>query len=129
MVLPEPDYGHLMVAMKAQCALLNLQPTEYFLMKTIQLYEMVVVRHGLMTVGQPFSGKTASLKVPARPCCAPAGRMVPHAAQPCPWHTPRCTCGYVSVRASSCSGQGTHAAALCNAFDQINYGSKGDVLC
>ncbi|KAG2451278.1 hypothetical protein HYH02_003884 [Chlamydomonas schloesseri] len=62
-VLPEPDYGHLMDAMKRQCAQHNLQPTEYFLMKTIQLYEMVVVRHGLMTVGQPFSGKTASLKV------------------------------------------------------------------
>ncbi|KAG2501733.1 hypothetical protein HYH03_000233 [Edaphochlamys debaryana] len=61
--LPEPDYGHLMEAMKRQCVVHNLQPTEYFLMKTIQLYEMVVVRHGLMTVGQPFSGKTASLKV------------------------------------------------------------------
>jgi hypothetical protein len=24
---------------------------------------MIVVRHGLMTVGQPFSGKSASLKV------------------------------------------------------------------
>ncbi|GLC47993.1 hypothetical protein PLESTB_000047400 [Pleodorina starrii] len=62
-VLPEPDYGHLTEAMKRQCALHNLQPTQYFLMKTIQLYEMVVVRHGLMTVGQPFSGKTASLRV------------------------------------------------------------------
>jgi dynein heavy chain len=62
-VLPEPDYGHLMDAMTRQCALHNLQPTQYFLMKTIQLYEMVVVRHGLMTVGQPFSGKTASLRV------------------------------------------------------------------
>ena len=30
---------------------------------TIQLYEMIVVRHGLMLVGRPFSGKTASLKV------------------------------------------------------------------
>ncbi len=31
--------------------------------QTIQLYEMIVVRHGLMTVGQPFSGKSASLTV------------------------------------------------------------------
>ncbi|KAJ9535031.1 hypothetical protein QJQ45_029706 [Haematococcus lacustris] len=49
--------------MKQQCVQLNLQPTDYFLMKTIQLYEMIVVRHGLMTVGQPFSGKSASLQV------------------------------------------------------------------
>jgi hypothetical protein len=62
-VLPSPDYDSLTAAMKKQCVLLNLQPTDYFLMKTIQLYEMIVVRHGLMTVGQPFSGKSASLKV------------------------------------------------------------------
>jgi len=62
-VLPKPDYEALLGAMKKQCSLLNLQPTEYFNMKVIQLYEMIVVRHGLMTVGQPFSGKTAALKV------------------------------------------------------------------
>eukprot|EP00955_Chlamydomonas_euryale_P064424 358972-Chlamydomonas_euryale.AAC.5 len=61
--LPTPDYDALTVAMKAQCAQRNLQPTEYFLMKTVQLYEMIVVRHGLMTVGQPFSGKSSSLQV------------------------------------------------------------------
>ena len=33
------------------------------LLQTIQLYEMIVVRHGLMTVGQPFCGKSCSLKV------------------------------------------------------------------
>jgi dynein heavy chain len=62
-ILPTPDYEALTTAMKHQCTLMNLQPTDYFLMKTIQLYEMIVVRHGLMTVGQPFSGKSCSLKV------------------------------------------------------------------
>lgn len=62
-VLPKPDYEALLGAMKRQCNALNLQPTEYFNVKVIQLYEMIVVRHGLMTVGQPFSGKSAALKV------------------------------------------------------------------
>ncbi|MGQ3286112.1 hypothetical protein, partial [Bosea sp. (in: a-proteobacteria)] len=33
------------------------------LLQSIQLYEMNVVRHGLMIVGLPFSGKTASYQV------------------------------------------------------------------
>jgi dynein heavy chain len=33
------------------------------MMKTVQLYEMILVRHGLMIVGLPFSGKTMCLKV------------------------------------------------------------------
>ena len=33
------------------------------MMKTIQLYEMIMVRHGLMVVGMPFAGKTSAIKV------------------------------------------------------------------
>ena len=61
--LPEPDYTDLDAALCANCAKHNLQPTEYFLTKSRELYEMVQVRHGLMLVGQPFSGKSAAIKV------------------------------------------------------------------
>ena len=33
------------------------------LLQVIRLYEMIIVQHGLMVVGLPFSGKTGSLKV------------------------------------------------------------------
>ncbi|KAF6263196.1 dynein heavy chain 8 [Scenedesmus sp. NREL 46B-D3] len=61
--LPPPDYDLLTAALKRQCAAHNLQATDYFLVKATQLYEMVVVRHGLMLVGQPFSGKSCALTV------------------------------------------------------------------
>ena len=41
----------------------NLQKNEYFVTKIVQLYEMILVRHGLMVVGLPFSGKTSAIKV------------------------------------------------------------------
>jgi dynein heavy chain len=62
-VLPEPDYADMLRCMKMTMDKLNLQHHPYFIMKTIQLYEMIVVRHGLMIVGLPFSGKTNCLKV------------------------------------------------------------------
>mmetsp|Transcript_2163 Transcript_2163/g.5396 ORF Transcript_2163/g.5396 Transcript_2163/m.5396 type:complete len:215 (-) Transcript_2163:9-653(-) len=61
--LPKPDYNLMEIAMRETCVEMNLQPTEYFFLKTIQLYEMIVVRHGLMIVGLPFSGKTCSYRV------------------------------------------------------------------
>jgi len=64
-VLPEPDYDEMTNCIKIACAKpeFNLQPTPYFLTKIIQLYEMILVRHGLMVVGLPFSGKTSAQKV------------------------------------------------------------------
>jgi dynein heavy chain, axonemal len=61
--LPEADYALLRAALEETAAEMNLQPTPYFLTKTIQLYEMIVVRHGLMIVGHPFSAKTSSYRV------------------------------------------------------------------
>jgi dynein heavy chain len=62
-VLPEPDYKDLMRCMKMGLEKMNLQYHDYFIMKIIQLYEMILVRHGLMIVGLPFSGKTKCIQV------------------------------------------------------------------
>ncbi|PNG99654.1 Dynein heavy chain 7, axonemal, partial [Tetrabaena socialis] len=60
--LSPPDYGPLAAALRTACASANLQPTQYFLTKATQLYEMILVRHGLMLVGSPFSGKTSAYR-------------------------------------------------------------------
>lgn len=60
--LPQPDYQHLQRAIVNTCHKMNLQPTEAFINKTLQLYEMVLVRHGLMLVGLPFGAKTSTYK-------------------------------------------------------------------
>lgn len=45
------------------CRQENLQPIESFIEKVIQSYEMMMVRHGFMLVGHPYSGKTKVLDV------------------------------------------------------------------
>jgi hypothetical protein len=45
--------------MKAIMAKKNLQPHPWFIEKVIQLYEMIVVRHGLMLVGPRMGLSTA----------------------------------------------------------------------
>ena len=52
-----------LVCIQDNCAKLGLQPLEAFVGKIIQLYEMIVVRHGLMLVGQSFGMKTAAHRV------------------------------------------------------------------
>lgn len=61
--LPEPDYKDLLESMGEEIDELGLQHHSYFIEKIIQLYEMVLVRHGLMIVGMPFAGKTSALNV------------------------------------------------------------------
>ena len=58
---PEIDYGALKTSIKNSCEDLTLQPHEFFLRKNIQLYETIVVRHGLMLVGPTGGGKTACM--------------------------------------------------------------------
>ena len=61
--LPVPDYGPLIPTMQQVSRDFGLQPVDAFIKSTVQLYETVAVRHGLMIVGQAFAGKTSILRV------------------------------------------------------------------
>jgi len=61
--LPEQDYAELAKQMVIACEKNNLQPKAVFLEKCIQLYETIMVRHGLMVVGDPYAGKSSVIKI------------------------------------------------------------------
>jgi dynein heavy chain len=61
--LPAQDYAQLEIEMKNACVKFNLQPKDIFLQKCIQLYETIMVRHGLMVVGDPYAGKSSIIRV------------------------------------------------------------------
>ncbi|NXW95358.1 DYH3 protein, partial [Alopecoenas beccarii] len=62
-VLPAPDYDLLIKALTENIKKMDLQPVPWFLGKIIQVYEMMLVRHGFMIVGDPLGGKTCAYKV------------------------------------------------------------------
>ncbi|XP_064624417.1 dynein axonemal heavy chain 3-like [Lineus longissimus] len=61
--LPVPDYGVFMEALKDNINKRQLQAVPWFTDKIIQVYEMILVRHGLMIVGEPLGGKTCAWQV------------------------------------------------------------------
>ncbi|KAL3852322.1 hypothetical protein ACJMK2_015979 [Sinanodonta woodiana] len=62
-VLPKPDYGDLETALVRNIEKQNLQAIPWFIEKIIQIYDMIMVRHGLMIVGDPLGGKSSAFKV------------------------------------------------------------------
>lgn len=60
--LMDTDYTLMKSSFVETCGELNLQPTDSFFNKIIQTYEMMIVRHGFMMVGQPYAGKSCTLK-------------------------------------------------------------------
>ncbi|XP_068129764.1 dynein axonemal heavy chain 3-like [Hyperolius riggenbachi] len=62
-IVPTPDHGSLEVSIREITKKMNLQPVPCFIKKIIQIYEMMLVRHGFMLIGRPLAGKTSALKV------------------------------------------------------------------
>jgi dynein heavy chain len=60
--LPPSDYEALDNALLGACKRMSLQPVPAFIEKAHQLYEMTLVRHGLMLVGYSYGAKTSIYK-------------------------------------------------------------------
>ena len=56
--MPEEANDLLLELLEDECVDAQLQPRPAFLAKCIEMYETIIVRHGLMLVGQTMAGKT-----------------------------------------------------------------------
>ncbi|XP_072525800.1 dynein axonemal heavy chain 6 [Salminus brasiliensis] len=61
--IPEHDYGVLQSTIHAALCARSLQPLPSMISKVIQLYETMLVRHGVMLVGPTGGGKTTVYRV------------------------------------------------------------------
>ena len=63
--------------MQDLCEKLNLQATQWFLEKIQQLAAMLAVRHGVMMIGEPMSGKTRAVNILAECLTTLADMKIP----------------------------------------------------
>ncbi|KAI9224417.1 dynein heavy chain and region D6 of dynein motor-domain-containing protein [Blastocladiella britannica] len=61
--LPKLDYSKLLQCIDNAMKRMNLQPAKVIIEKAIQVYEMMLIRHGFMIVGEPWAGKTVAYRV------------------------------------------------------------------
>ncbi|EDV95581.1 GH15699 [Drosophila grimshawi] len=61
--LPMPQRDDILKWLRINLAERNLQATHWYLEKILQIYEMMLVRHGLMIVGGPMGGKTTAYQM------------------------------------------------------------------
>jgi dynein heavy chain len=57
------ERGALVSSIKLQCEKFKLQPALITIEKTLQLFDTLQVRHGLMLVGPAGGGKTSSYRI------------------------------------------------------------------
>jgi dynein heavy chain len=107
--LPTANYQHLTDVFKEICDELNLQPKEEFLTKVIQTYEMMIVRHGFMLVGEPYSGKSNTLRVLAE-CLTRLHKQYPDESK-----------YFQNVQYDTINPKSITMAQLYGAFDEITY--------
>ncbi|XP_069141245.1 dynein axonemal heavy chain 3-like isoform X4 [Argopecten irradians] len=81
--LPAMDYGDLQEALIQNLKKCKLQAVPWYLDKIIQIYDMILVRHGLMIVGDPLGGKTNAFKALAATLgdLSKSGKMEEHSVQ------------------------------------------------
>ena len=58
--IPNVDYGTLQKAVERQLVVAGLQPVPTYVAKIIQLFETMLVRHGVMLVGLTLTGKSTN---------------------------------------------------------------------
>ncbi|CAK9050366.1 Dynein axonemal heavy chain 1 (Axonemal beta dynein heavy chain 1) (Ciliary dynein heavy chain 1) (Heat shock regulated protein 1) (HSRF-1) (hDHC7) [Durusdinium trenchii] len=67
---PAIDYGKLDEMAQEKSKSFNLQPTDYFIKKQFELFDMIQVRHGMMLVGPTGGGKTCCYRTLQAACTA-----------------------------------------------------------